>query len=117
MQLGNLSDLIANIALAWLSSLCLFWALVMICTSATDRYRLIVLLGWTLILTAFYFATISVSTGVMIEYRNTEIVSFARWILFSDMVLKTVLTVTFLVRRKKRLGELRRESNGSLHRA
>lgn len=101
MQLGNVSDVLANLALAWLSSLCLFWAMSLIMVGTNRKMKTIVLFGWTFILTAFYFGTISLSTGVMVQFMNPPLISLARVLLFLDMVTKTALTGMFIWRRRQ----------------
>lgn len=102
MQLGNVSDLLANIALAWLSSLCLFWAMSLIMVGSTRQSSSVSWFGWTFVFTAFYFGTISLSTGVMVSYGVSGLIAFARFILFIDMVAKTLLTGWFIYRRRNR---------------
>lgn len=102
MQLGNLSDLIANISLAWLSSLCLFWSMSLIMVGNMRRSRSVTWFGWTFILTSFYFGTISISTGVMVSYMTADLISFARTVLLIDMIVKTYLTFWFIFRRRTR---------------
>lgn len=102
MQLGNVSDLLVNVALAWLSALCLFWSMSLIIVGGVRKSPSISWFGWTFILTAFYFGTISMSTGIMVQYIVPELVSFARVMLFSDMATKTALTGWFIHRRRKR---------------
>ena len=102
MQLGNITDLFANVSLAWLSSLCLFWSMALVMVGNSRNSPSVVWFGWTFTLTAFYFGTISLSTGVMAGYVRADLIGLARLILFADMAIKTILTGWFVIRRKHR---------------
>ena len=93
MQLGNVTDIIANISLAWFSSICLFWAFSLILLSSFSWKSFLFWFGISLVLTSFYFAIIALSTGIMIGYKSSELVSVARAALFVDLVIKTSVTV------------------------